>query len=68
MAFVTVKDLVINANWPAADVANSAEATDFGPFKVDGGIAAGNLSHPGVQVIGWLVQTMPSLPPNDPPA
>jgi hypothetical protein len=68
IAFVTVKDLVINANWPAADVANSAEATDFGPFKVDGGIAAGNLSHPGVQVIGWLVQTMPSLPPNDPPA
>ena len=68
IAFVTIKDLVINANWSAADIANSAEATDFGPFKVDGGIAAGNLSHPGIQVIGWLVQTMPNLPPNDPPA
>jgi hypothetical protein len=68
MAFVVIKDLVITANWPAADIANSAEATDFGPFKVDAGIAAGTLSHPGIQIIGWLVETMPNLPPNDPPA
>lgn len=67
LGFVVIKDLAITANWPAADVANSAEATDFGPFKVDGGIAAGKLSHPGIQIIGWLVQTMPNLPPNDPP-
>jgi len=41
-------------------------ATDFGPFKVDSGIVNNSLSHAGIQVVGWLLQHMPPLPPNDP--
>lgn len=68
IGFVTIKDLVIRANWAADDVANSNGATDFGPFKVEGGVVEGKLSHPGIQVVGWLVQALPDLPPNDPPS
>ena len=67
IAFVTIKNLVIEANWAAADMANAAQATDFGPFKVEAGIVQNKLSHPGIQVVGWLLQSLPPLPPNDTP-
>jgi hypothetical protein len=61
--------LAQNANW-YEDVANASIATDFGPFKVTAGIVNNELklSHPGLQIIGWVLQKMPDLPPNDPPA
>lgn len=67
IAFVAIKNLVIEANWAAEDMATAGNATDFGPFKVTSGIVQNKLSHEGTQVIGWLVQNMPDLPPNDPP-
>jgi hypothetical protein len=67
IAFVAIKNLVIEAHWAAADVATAANATDFGPFKVTPGIVQNKLSHEGIQVIGWLLQNMPDVPPNDPP-
>ena len=33
---------------------------------VDSGIVNNSLSHAGIQVVGWLLQHMPPLPPNDP--
>jgi hypothetical protein len=68
VAAVAIKNLRIQAQWPAADIANSQEATEFGPFKVDSGIVNNTLSHEGIQIIGWLLERMPSLPPNDPPS
>jgi len=65
---VAIKNLRIQAQWPAADIESSQEATEFGPFKVDSGIVNNTLSHEGIQIIGWLLERMPSLRPNDPPA
>lgn len=67
IAFVAIKNLVIEADWAAADIATATNATDFGPFKVTSGIVQNKLSHEGIQVIGWLLQNMPNLPPKDPP-
>jgi hypothetical protein len=68
IGFVAIRNLNIEANWVADDVASSSAATDFGPFKVSGEISNNKLSHPGLQIIGWLLQKMPDVPPNDPPA
>jgi hypothetical protein len=67
VAAVAIKNLRIQAQWPAADIASSQEATEFGPFKVDSGIVNNTLSHEGIQIIGWLLERMPNLPPNDSP-
>jgi hypothetical protein len=64
IAAVVIKNLAIEANWAGADIAAALEATDFGPFKVGGGIVNNRLGHEGLQIIGWLVQRMPALPPN----
>lgn len=67
IGFVAIKNLNIEANWSDTDIASSKEATDFGPFEVDGGIVNNKLSHEGIQIIGWMLQQMPELPPVDPP-
>ena len=64
IAAVVIKNLSIEASWAGADIAAAMEATDFGPFKVGGGIVNNRLAHEGLQIIGWLVQRMPALPPN----
>jgi hypothetical protein len=66
IAAVAVRSLKISGNWTTEDVSTAAVATDFGPFKVDSGIVNNSLSHAGIQVVGWLLQRMPPLPPNDP--
>jgi hypothetical protein len=67
ISFIAVKNLSIKANWSVTDVTNSNEATDFGPFEVNGGIVNNTLSHEGIQIIGWMLQQMRDLPPNDAP-
>lgn len=67
IAFVAIKNLSIEANWSDTDIAHSQEATDFGPFEVNGGIINNKLSHEGIQIIGWVLQKLPDLPPHDPP-
>jgi hypothetical protein len=66
IGFVAIRNLNIEANWDREDVTNSAVATNFGPFKVETQIVNNKLSHPGLQIIGWLLQKMPELPPNPP--
>lgn len=64
IAFIVVRDLRISANWSAADRENSREATNFGPFQLGGEIdEKGSVGYQGIQVIGWLLQQMPSFPP-----
>ncbi len=60
---VVIRNLVITANWDADDVANSDEATAFGPFKIDGGVVDGSIRHQSIQTIGWILQQLPALPP-----
>lgn len=67
IAFVAIRNLEIKANWTPADLTSASLATDFGPFKVDPGVVAGTLSHVGLQIVGWLLEKMPELPPNDGP-
>lgn len=67
VGFIAIKNLTIEANWSDTDIANSKKATDFGPFEVNAGIINNKLSHEGIQIIGWLLQKMPPLPPNDAP-
>jgi hypothetical protein len=68
IGFVAIRNLLIEANWSASDIANSPNAIQFGPFNVNSTITNNILSHQGVQIIGWLLERMPDLPPNDPPA
>jgi hypothetical protein len=65
IAFIAVKDLNIEANWSNTDIEIAKNATDFGPFLVDSQIVNNKLSHAGIQIIGWMLQKMPDLPPND---
>ena len=62
-AFVAVRNLRIDASWSGDDATNAAMATDFGPFKVESAADSQSLVHPGLQVIGWLLQRLPPLPP-----
>ena len=64
---VAIRNLNIKANWSESDKDNAKNATAFGPFKVNSGILNNTLSHDGLQIIGWLLQRMPELPPNNPP-
>jgi hypothetical protein len=65
IAFIAIKELNIEANWSSTDIEISKFATDFGPFQVDTEILNNKLSHQGIQIVGWMVQKMPDLPPND---
>ena len=67
IAFVAVKNLNIQANWKNADKKDLAKATSFGPFDINNHDLnkKGSISHDGIQVIGWMLQKMPILPPNE---
>jgi LysM domain len=67
IGMVAVRRLEIRAEWTSTDTANASLASDFGPFKVQFDQVRGTLLHPGLQVVGWLLQPMPELPPADPP-
>ena len=74
LSFIAVKDVTINGSWSDADkkTASTALASDsvasFGPFTLHGGAGGGSfdgssLKIPGIQVIAWICQVTPKLPP-----
>jgi hypothetical protein len=65
VSVVAIKNLVIQGNWSAADLA--LFKTQFGPFMVT---SAGStqLQCMGIQIVGWLLEKMPLLPPNADPS
>ena len=67
IGFVAIKNLTIEANWSDLDRQNSKTATDFGPFEVSSEIVNNTLSHQGIQIVGWVFEKLPDLPPLDPP-
>lgn len=70
-AALCVRDLSIKAEWSAEETAVLASIAKFGPFSLVGRrIEAGTnaLSCPGIQVVGWVFEPLPVLPPNSDPA
>lgn len=67
IGFLAIKNLNISANWTNEDIVTSKNATDFGPFEVSFDSTTNKLSHAGIQIIGWMFQKMPDLPPNNHP-
>jgi hypothetical protein len=67
IGLVVIRNLSIEADWAPEEVESASQATELGPFKVGPEVKAGRLSHPGLQTVGWLLQTMPVVPPNDEP-
>ncbi len=67
IAFVAVRNLNISANWDGLDKKELEKAVSFGPFDINNHNIneKGSISHDGIQVIGWMLQKMPILPPNE---
>ena len=64
---IAIRNLSIEANWSQVDVDASRNATNFVPFEIRTKIENNRMSHDGIQIIGYMLQRMPALPPNDPP-
>jgi hypothetical protein len=63
VGFVAVKNLRISANWTEQDKVHAQSASHFGPFALDTDNSLSTVSARGVQVIGWINQMLPPLPP-----
>ena len=63
VGFVATRNLKITAPWSASDLANLASSVQFGPFNFDSRVVDGGISHAGIQIVGWLLQDLPQLPP-----
>jgi hypothetical protein len=61
------RNLVIERARIEDDIAAASDADAFGPFAVSGHMVSGKLSHPGIQTVGWILQWVLPVPPNDPP-
>jgi hypothetical protein len=67
VGFVAVKNLRIRAPWTEQDISNLQNSVQFGPFNFDSKIVDGAITHDGIQIVGWMLQELPDLPPNSPP-
>ena len=68
VGLVAIKNLSVEAAWAAEDIERSKTALNFGPFKVNSQIVNNKLTREGIQIIGWLLEKMPELPPISDPA
>ena len=64
VGFVAIKDLSITAPWTPEDISNLENSVQFGPFNFDSTVTNGAIGHAGIQIVGWMLQDMPDLPPN----
>jgi len=64
VGFVAFKNLSIQAPWTPEDITNLEQAEQFGPFNFDSKVVNGAITHTGIQIVGWILQTVPDLPPN----
>jgi hypothetical protein len=63
--FIALKNLSIKGPWTPADITNLEQSIQFGPFLIDSTVVNGAIGHTGIQVVGWILQDMPDLPPLD---
>lgn len=64
VGFVAVKALSITAPWTPEDITNLGQSVQFGPFGFDSKLVNGAITHEGIQIVGWMLQKLPDLPPN----
>lgn len=66
IACLVVKDVQLSAQWTQDDLSSIQQAASFGPFSLVGRTVDSTsitLTISGMQVIGWISQIMPLLPP-----
>jgi hypothetical protein len=61
--FVVLKNLLISAPWTPDDITNLEQSIQFGPFLIDSTVTNGAIGHAGLQIVGWILQSTPELPP-----
>jgi hypothetical protein len=66
VGFLAVRNLRISASWSDADRANLTGAMSLGPFDISASLGNSEVTQPGLQIVGWLLQELPPLPPNPP--
>lgn len=68
-AFIVARDVNIQADFTQEDRAAAERAASFGPFTLVGrAFGSNSISMPGMQIIGWICEAMPQLPPNSDPS
>jgi hypothetical protein len=70
-AALVVKSLVIEADWSSEETAVLAKLAKFGPFSLVGrsiSTEKNSLRCDGMQIVGWVFEPMPCLPPSSDPA
>jgi hypothetical protein len=70
VAAIIVQNLVIEADWSHDDTVTLQSSVNFGPFSLVGRTidqANNTLSCPGMQIVAWVFEPMPRLPPNSDP-
>jgi len=68
-AFVAIKSLAINASAIDGGSSSTGPVTAFGPFSLVNATGPSNaLTASGIQIIGWICETQPQLPPATDPA
>jgi hypothetical protein len=70
-AALVVKSLVIEADWSSDETAVLGKIDKFGPFSLVGRSVStekNSLRCDGMQIVGWVFEPMPCLPPSSDPA
>ena len=67
VAFIAIKDLLMDAVWSAADVNAGKNAVSIGPFSLLG-TGSENTSNRGIRITAWICRTQTSLAPDPDPA
>lgn len=70
-AALVVKKLVIEADWSSDETAVLEKLDKFGPFSLVGRSVStekNSLRCDGMQIVGWVFEPMPCLPPTSDPA
>lgn len=63
LAFLAVRKLSIQASWSDVDREALKDAMSWGPFEVVATVGSGEVAQPGLQIVGWILQKVPPLPP-----
>jgi hypothetical protein len=67
-AALCIRNLTIEAKWSAEEKVTLQNFSKFGPFSLVGKTLSENSLHcPGTQIVGWIFEPMPLLPPNSDP-
>jgi hypothetical protein len=65
VGFIALQNLRIKGPWTPADITNLEQSDQFGPFVIDSKVVDGAIGHADIQIVGWMLQDVPDLPPMD---